>query len=60
MRPGFPPGPQNRGKSFWETTLEVYIHAIPDSQRRAVDRIAEVLFTNVHESSAAIEKQKIN
>jgi len=43
-----------------ETTLNVYTHAIPQSQRRAVDKIAEVLFTNVHKISAATENEKVN
>jgi len=48
------------GHSDLETTLNVYTHAIPDAQRRAVDKIAEVLFTNVHKISAATENQKVN
>ena len=48
------------GHSDVETTLNVYTHAIPDAQRRAVDKIAEVLFTNVHKISAATENQKVN
>src|SRR5258708_6254451 len=48
------------GHSDLETTLNVYTHAIPDSQRRAVDKVAEVLFTNVHKISAATENQKVN
>jgi len=35
------------GHSDLETTLNTYAHAIPSSQRRAVDRVAEVLFSNV-------------
>ena len=31
------------GHSDMQTTLTVYTHAIPDSQRRAVERVAEVL-----------------
>jgi integrase len=31
------------GHSDLETTLGVYTHAIPDSQRRAVERVAGVL-----------------
>lgn len=30
-----------------ETTLNVYTHAIPESQQRAVDKVAEILFSNV-------------
>lgn len=48
------------GHSDLETTLNVYTHAIPESQRRAVDKIAEVLFTNVHKISAATENKKVN
>jgi integrase len=48
------------GHSDLETTLNVYTHAIPDAQRRAVDKVAEVLFTNVHKISAATENQKVN
>jgi integrase len=35
------------GHSDLETTLNTYAHAIPSSQRRVVDRVAEVLFSNV-------------
>ncbi len=35
------------GQSDLETTLNTYMHAIPESQRRAVDRVAGVLFSNV-------------
>ena len=49
---------------FWairtETTLNVYMDAIPEAQRRAVHTVGEVLFTNVHEISAATENQKVN
>ena len=48
------------GHSDLETTLNVYTHAIPDAQRRAVDKVAEVLFTNVHKISVATENQKVN
>jgi len=34
--------------------------AIHDQRRRAVDKVAEVLFTNVHKISAATENQKVN
>jgi hypothetical protein len=36
------------------------MHAIPDAQRRAVGKVAEALFTNVHKISAATEDQKVN
>jgi integrase len=35
------------GHSDLETTLNTYMHAIPDSQRRAVERVAGVLFPDV-------------
>jgi integrase len=35
------------GHSDVETTLNTYAHAIPSSQRRAVGRVAEVLFSIV-------------
>jgi integrase len=35
------------GHSELETTLNIYMHAIPDSQRRAVERVAGVLFPDV-------------
>jgi integrase len=35
------------GHSDLETTLNLYMHAIPDSQRRAVNRGAGVLFSDV-------------
>jgi integrase len=38
------------GHSDLETTLNTYMHAIPDSQRRAVERVAGVLFPDVPKS----------
>jgi integrase len=35
------------GHSDLETTLNTYTHVIPESQRRAVDRVAGVLFSIV-------------
>jgi integrase len=35
------------GHSDLETTLNTYMHVIPDSQRRAVERVAGVLFSDV-------------
>lgn len=35
------------GHSDLETTLNTYTHVIPESQRRAVDRVAGVLFSSV-------------
>jgi hypothetical protein len=36
------------------------LHAIPEAQRRAVDKMAEVSFTNVHNISVATENEKVN
>ena len=41
------------GHSDLETTLNTYMHAIPDSQRRAIERVAGVLFPDVPKSSPA-------
>jgi site-specific recombinase XerD len=38
------------GHSDLETTLHTYMHAIPDSQRRAVERVAGVVFPDVPKS----------
>jgi integrase len=35
------------GHSDLRTTLNIYAHVIPDSQRRAVERVSEVLFSSV-------------
>lgn len=35
------------GHSDLETTLNTYMHAIPDSQRRALEKVAGVLFPDV-------------
>lgn len=35
------------GHSDLATTLNLYAHVIPDSHRRAVERVAEALFSNV-------------
>jgi integrase len=40
------------GHSDLETTLNVYTHAIPESQRRAVDKVAEILFPSVPTSQS--------
>ena len=47
------------GHSDLETTLNVYTHAIRCTTL-AVDKVAEVLFTNVHKISADTESQKVN
>jgi hypothetical protein len=43
-----------------ETTLNVYTHTIPDAQRRAVDKVADILFTKVHKIAPAAENEKVN
>ena len=40
------------GHSDLETTLTVYTHPIPDSQKRAVERVAGVLFSDVLNSAS--------
>jgi integrase len=48
------------GHSNLETTLNVYTHAIPESQRRAVDKVAGILFPNVPKFSGSTENGKVN
>lgn len=57
------------GHADLETTLNTYMHVIPDSQRRAVERVGDlfmhltqgVLFSNVLEAPAPIkEKDTVN
>ncbi len=48
------------GHSDLGTTLNVYTHAIPESQRRAVDNVADILFANVRKVAATTESQKVN
>jgi integrase len=48
------------GHSDLETTLNVYTHAIPASQRRAVDKVAEVLFAEIRKTEAPQESWKVN
>ena len=38
----------------------IYAHAIPESQKRAVDKVAEILFPNVPKFSADTENGKMN
>ena len=42
------------GHSDLETTLNVYTHAVPESQRRAVEKVAEILFPNVPNSDSGL------
>jgi integrase len=48
------------GHSDLETTLNIYAHALPASQRRAVERVAEVMFSNVLELGENQEAQRTN
>jgi len=48
------------GHSDLETTLNVYTHAIPESQRRAVGKVAEILFPNVPKFAEAAQSEKVN
>lgn len=45
------------GHSDIETTLNTYMHAIPDSQRRAVERVAGVLFPDVPKLASGTQNQ---
>ena len=45
------------GHSDIETTLNTYMHVIPDSQRRAVERVAGVLFPDVPNLASKEENQ---
>lgn len=44
------------GHSDLQTTLNIYMHVIPDSQRRAVERVAGILLPSVPKFGAEIEK----
>jgi integrase len=48
------------GHSDLGTTLNTYSHAIPSSQRRAVERVAGVLFSDVLKSPSNAESERIN
>jgi len=48
------------GHSDLETTLNIYTHAIPESQKRAVDKVAEVLFPNVPKFSDSLQNNSVN
>jgi hypothetical protein len=47
------------GHSNLGTTM-IYAHAIPESQRRAVDKVGEISFPNVPKFSVGTENGKIN
>jgi integrase len=48
------------GHSDLETTLNTYMHAIPESQRRAVEKVAEVLYPVVPNLGGATRKVTVN
>lgn len=48
------------GHSDLETTLNIYTHAIPESQKRAVDKVAEILFPSVPKFSDSSGSGKPN
>jgi len=48
------------GHSDLGTTLNTYSHVIPDSQRRAVERVAGVLFSDVLKSGDGPARKKVN
>jgi len=48
------------GHSDLGTTLNTYSHVIPDSQRRAVEGVTKVLFSNVLESEENAQSGKTN
>lgn len=48
------------GHSDMETTLNVYTHAVPESQKRAADKVAEIVFPNVPKFSGGLENTNVN
>jgi hypothetical protein len=50
-----PPSP-----SYLAGTLNTYAHVIPDSQRRAVERVAGVLFSDVLKSEDGAKEERVN
>lgn len=48
------------GHSDLETTLNIYAHALPASQRRAVNRVSEVMFSSVLELGENTQSGKTN
>ena len=48
------------GHSDLKTTLNIYTHAIPESQKRAVAKVAGLVFPTVPEFSAGPENEKVN
>jgi integrase len=48
------------GHSDLQTTLNTYMHVIPESQRRAVDRVAGILFSDVLKLEESEKQQSVN
>ena len=48
------------GHSDLKTTLNVHTHAIPESQKRAVDKVTGLVFPNAPKFSADLENGKVN
>jgi integrase len=48
------------GHSDLETTLNIYTHAVPESQRRAVEKVAGILFPNVPKLASPPEGGRAN
>jgi integrase len=48
------------GHSDLETTLNTYSHPIPESQRRAVERVAEILDPNGLKNEESVASQIVN
>src|SRR5260370_36081345 len=48
------------GHSDLKTTLNIYTHAIPESQKRAVARVAGLVFPSVPKFSVGTENGKVN
>ena len=48
------------GHSDLETTLNIYSHPIPESQRRAVERVAEILDPNGLKHEESVASQTVN
>lgn len=48
------------GHSDLKTTLNVYTRAVAESQRRAIDKVADLLFPTVPEFAAATENGTVN
>ena len=48
------------GHSDLKTTLNIYTHAIPESQKRAIDKVAGLLILSVPQFSAGTENRRAN